>query len=255
MKHIMELRVLPWLPGRFKLPAIVHKTLLTVGIPESILSEKLNTVETQLPANMKLAYLPAFNAIRLRLTAKDANKTELEIALNAELEKIKTICAENLLTEGDVTPVQYMAAHLIKNKISISLAESCTGGFITNQFIQVPGISAVLNCGIVSYANAIKTQELGVPETIFTTVGAVSEECAKAMAEGCLKKFNTDVAISTTGIAGPGGATEEKPVGLVYIGVANKNKTIVKKMFFPGTRELFMQRVCNAAVDLLREVV
>lgn len=255
MKHIMEARVLPWLPTRFELPVIIHRTLLVVGVPESMLADQLSTVEDSLPPHMKLAYLPAYNSIRLRLTATGPEKNALEAEMQPHYEALKAGCGAHLMAEGDQQPVQAMAQILIKNGIRISLAESCTGGFITNQFIQVPGISAVLNCGIVSYANEIKIQELGVPADVIANHGAVSEECAKAMVEGCLRKFNTDVAISTTGIAGPGGATAEKPVGLVYIGVANKTQTIVKKMNFPGTREQFMQRVCNAATDLLRQVL
>ncbi len=255
MQHIMEKRVLPWLPKRFSLPVILHKTLVTVGIPESLLADKLTMVEDSLPENIKLAYLPAYSSIRLRITAKGNDKNALQIQLDIWYNKVMEICAENLIAEGDVTPVQAIAKLLMASKTSISLAESCTGGFITQQFVLNPGISAVLNGSIISYANEIKMQELGVPAEIFTTVGAVSEACAKAMVEGCLRKFGTDVAISTTGIAGPAGATDEKPVGLVYIGVANKEKTIVKKMHFPGNREQFMLRVCNAAADLLRQVM
>lgn len=255
MQHIIEKRVMPWLPTRFTLPHIIHKTLVTVGIPESLLAERLNDVEDAFPPHIKLAYLPAYNSVRLRITGKNDDRAALEKEIDDLYAQIRDLCADSLMAEGDVTPAQAIAKHLIENNVRISLAESCTGGFITNQLVQYPGISTVLKCGIVSYANEIKIQELGVPAEIFTTVGAVSEECAKAMVEGALKKFNTDVAISTTGIAGPSGATAEKPVGLIYIGVANKSKTIVKKFHLTGNRLQFMERACNCAMDLLREVL
>ncbi len=255
MKHIMQQHVLNWLPKRFTLPHIIHKTLVTVGVPESLLAERLIPVEDALPDYIKLAYLPAYNTIRLRITGKGNDREKLQQEIDKYYIQLRDLCAENLMAEGDIPVVQSVADKLIKNNIKISLAESCTGGFITNQLVQIPGISSVLNCGIVSYSNEIKMQELGVPAEIFTTVGAVSEECAKAMVEGCLKKFGTAIAISTTGIAGPGGATDEKPVGLIYIGVANKNKTVVKKFYLNGNRVQFMERACNSAMDLLREVL
>jgi PncC family amidohydrolase len=143
----------------------------------------------------------------------------------------------------------------LQNNTSISLAESCTGGYIANALIKQAGISAVMKGAIVSYSNEIKHLELGVPESVFTTEGAVSETCAKAMVEGILRKFDTDVAISTTGIAGPGGATDDKPVGLVFIGVANKQQTIVKRFVFNGNREQFMQRTCTAALHMLLQLL
>lgn len=255
MKHIMEKRVLPWLPSRFTLPKILHKTLLTSGIPESLLAEKLGSIEDNLPVFLKLAYLPAYSSIRLRLYGKLDDEKLLAKELDSWFDKIAEICGPNLISIGDSDIATAMGTLLIEKNISISIAESCTGGFITNQLIKVPGISSVMKGGIVSYSNEIKTQEFGVPPEIFTTVGAVSEACAQAMVEGMLKRFDTDVAISTTGIAGPGGATDEKPVGLIYIGVANKEKTIVKKFILQGNREQFMQRACIAALDLLRSVL
>ncbi|MCC7297142.1 MAG: competence/damage-inducible protein A [Bacteroidia bacterium] len=255
MKHIMEEHVLPYVQTQFKLPFIKHKTMLTSGIPESLLAHKLTDIEDALPPHIKLAYLPNFNSIRLRLTGKSNNQESLELEIDQWYDKIAEICGENLVAHGDADISTVIAEHLIKNNVSIALAESCTGGFITNQLIKHPGISSVMRGGLVSYSNEIKMQELGVSADILNTVGAVSEACAKAMVEGIRTKFNADIAISTTGIAGPGGATPEKPVGLIYIGIANREKTIVKQLFLHGNREQFMQRACTAALDLVRQLL
>lgn len=255
MMHILSTHVFNWLPTKYKLPAIVHKTLLTAGIPESLLSEKLRDVEDKLPDHFKLAYLPAFNSIRLRLTGIGENKVKVEQELLPLLETIKNICADNLIADRDTDMAGALAQKLLMSNTSISLAESCTGGYIANALIKQAGISAVMKGAIVSYSNEIKHRELGVPQEVFSTEGAVSETCAKAMVEGILRKFDTDVAISTTGIAGPGGATDDKPVGLVYIGVANKQQTIVKRFVFNGNREQFMQRTCTAALHMLLQLL
>lgn len=255
MKHIMEKHVLPWLPQRFKTDAIVHRTLLTSGIPESLLSHKLTSFEENLSANIKLAYLPAFNSIRLRLTAKNGTEAELKKAVDDQFELLKQACGEFVVALEDTDMAAAVAELLIASGHTISLAESCTGGYIANQLIRQPGISKVMKGALITYSNDVKHRELGVPEAVFTTVGAVSEECARAMAEGIRKKMDSDLAISTTGIAGPGGATDEKPVGLIYIGIATRNETIVKKFHLSGTRDMFMQRACSTALDLLRKYI
>lgn len=255
MKHIMEKRVLPWLPTRFVVPTIYHKTLLTSGIPESLLADRLTDFEDQLPDGLKLAYLPAFNSIRLRLTGNGPNKAEVIQMVDSAFSDLEARCGEFVVTSQDIPIASFIAQSLISSNKSIALAESCTGGFIANQLILEPGISAVMKGAMITYSNEIKHQELGVPLDIFTTVGAVSEECARAMVEGIRKKFDSDLAISTTGIAGPGGATPEKPVGLIYIGIATRNETIVKSFHLFGSREVFMQRACTAALDLLRNYI
>jgi nicotinamide-nucleotide amidase len=219
------------------------------------LADHLTGFEDQLPPELKLAYLPAFNSIRLRLTGKGEDKANIQTLVNGNFKELLRICGEFVVTDSDSLMASAVAQLLIKSGKTISLAESCTGGFIANQLILEPGISSVMKGAMITYSNEIKHQELGVPEAIFTTVGAVSEECARAMVEGVRKKFDTDVAISTTGIAGPGGATPEKPVGLIYIGIATRTQTLVKKLNLFGNREVFMQRACTAALDLLRKEI
>ncbi|MBS3913589.1 MAG: competence/damage-inducible protein A [Bacteroidetes bacterium] len=253
MKHILENEVFPKLSQWFPLPVIIHKTLLTSGIPESMLADILTDFENNLPEFVKLAYLPAYNSIRLRLTAEGNADVISENRIQELFDQLAELCGEFLVTKEDTTMPVFTGNLLIQKKLKIALAESCTGGYITNQLVRVPGISEVMLGGLVTYANEIKMRELGVPANIFQTVGAVSEACALAMVEGVKRKFDSDIAISTTGIAGPGGATDEKPVGLVYVGISTPERTFVKKFNFPGSRDLFMERVCNAALDLLRK--
>ena len=255
MVHIMENQVLPKLKQRFKTPHIIHYTAVTVGIPESLLSNRLEQFEKTLPTHIKLAYLPALNTVKLRLSGKSDNASLLMTEMNAFFDQMCEVCGDAVLAREDISPVKHIAELLIQHKIRIAMAESCTGGFIANQFVIQPGISKVFNGSIISYSNDVKQRELGVPANIFTTVGAVSEACARQMAEAALKKFGADISISTTGIAGPGGATDEKPVGLIYIGIATANGSMVKKYHLFGTREQFMQRAANCVMALLKEIL
>jgi len=255
MVHIMENRVFPRIKDRFKTPEILHCTAVTVGIPESLLSKQLEDFEKTLPPHIKLAYLPALNTVKLRLSGQSDDAALLKAEMTGYFDNLCEVCGEAIFVREDISPVKYIARQLIHNKIKISLAESCTGGFIANQLVTESGISKVFNGSIISYANEIKHRELGVPNEIFSTVGAVSEKCARYMCEAALKKFNADIAISTTGIAGPGGATDEKPVGLIYIGIATAKGSRVKKYHLFGTREQKMQRAANCAMMLVKDTL
>jgi nicotinamide-nucleotide amidase len=255
MMHIMENRVFPRLKNRFAMPQILHYTAVTVGVPESLLSKQLEDFEQTLPKHIKLAYLPALNTVKLRLSGQSDNSDQLHREMDLFFNKMCDICGKAIFVKEDISPIKHIARLLIQHKIKITLAESCTGGYIANQLIIEPGISKVFNGSIISYANEIKNQELHVPAEIFSTKGAVSEECAKYMCEAALKKFHADIAVSTTGIAGPGGATDEKPVGLIYIGIATANGSFVKKYHLFGTREQFMQRAANCAMMLVKDVL
>jgi nicotinamide-nucleotide amidase len=224
-------------------------------VPESLLSNRLEQFEKMLPTHIKLAYLPALNTVKLRLSGKSENAELLKTEMSVFFEKMCGVCEDAVLVREDVSPVKHIAELLIQHKVKIAMAESCTGGYIANQFVIQPGISKVFNGSIISYSNEIKHRELGVPAEIFSTVGAVSEACARQMAEAALKKFGADIAVSTTGIAGPGGATDEKPVGLIYIGIATSKGSMVKKFYLFGTREQFMQRAANCVMVLLKDVL
>ncbi len=255
MMHIMENRVFQRIKARFKTPEILHYTAVTVGIPESLLSKQLEEFEQSLPPHIKLAYLPALNTVKLRLSGQSDDGEILRAEVTGYFDRMCAICGDAILVKEDISPVKHIANLLIKHKIKITLAESCTGGYIANQLVVEPGISKVFNGSIISYANEIKHNELGVPEAVFNTEGAVSETCARYMCEAALNKFNADIAVSTTGIAGPGGATDEKPVGLIYIGIATAKGTSVKKFHLFGSREQFMQRAANCVMALLKDLL
>ncbi len=252
MMKILENEVIPRLQKRFITEKILHRTAMTVNIAESLLSKRLEDFENALPESIKLAYLPALNSVKLRLSCYSADDKNLQLRFDELFENMCSVAGEYLFAKEDIQPARYIASLLIENKLTFSLAESCTAGFIANQMMLQPGISAVMNGSLITYSNAVKHSELGVPMDIFTTEGAVSESCARFMVEGIQKKFNADLAISTTGIAGPGGATPEKPVGLIFIGVKYKDKpAVIKKFHLFGNREQFMQRACNCAMMMV----
>lgn len=251
--HLIETRVLPKLKATFILPVVEHRTLVTVQKAESLLSRELEDFESQLPENISLAYLPSFNTVKLRLSQRVNNDSELTI--DKYFFELQGTIKEDIFCLNDIDPALHLSKYLIANKITFSTAESCTGGWLAHRMMQAPGISAVYPGSIVAYSNELKSSELGVPIEIFEAFGAVSEECSLAMAEGIRKKFNVDLGISTTGIAGPGGGTTEKPVGLVFIAVSIKNQSMVKKFRMFGNREQIIQRSSNAALWMVKQVL
>lgn len=252
MIGIMEKQVIPRIASRFNTRKILHRTALTINIPESMLSLKLEQFEASLPPHIKLAYLPSLNSVKLRLSCYDAESEDIVQDFNDYFNRMCSIADEYIFVRDDVDPARYMAQLLIRRNLRFSLAESCTAGFIANRMMMEPGVSSVMHGSIITYSNEIKHKELGVDNAVFSTVGAVSEECARQMADGVQQKFGSDIAISTTGIAGPGGATPEKAVGLIYIAVKIGNQPArVDKFQLFGNREQFMQRACNCAMLML----
>lgn len=255
MKFIITKHVIPYLKANFDLPAIIHKTMVVVNVPESVLSNRLDTFENSLPAHIKLAYLPALNTLRLRLSGKLNDRKLLEEQMGHFWGILLNYIGKDLGAESDITMAEECAKILMAKKRTLSTAESCTGGSIAHTFTLTPGISSVYIGGIVSYHNDMKLKYLGVEQKTIQTQGVVSEEAVTQMLKGCLKKFDTDYAIATSGIAGPTGATETKPVGLVYIGVANKDKSIVKKWNFFGNRTQVIDRATNTAFSMLKKLI
>ena len=251
--HLIEKQVIPKLIQQFKLPMVEHRTLVTVQKAESLLSRDLESFEASLPENIGLAYLPSFNTVKLRLTQKVENINDLSIDHYFKL--LQQTIAEDVFCLEDIDPALHVSRYLIQNNISFSTAESCTGGWVAHRLMQAPGISAVYPGSIVAYSNEVKATELGVPSHIFEEEGAVSEACSLAMADGVRKKFGVDLGISTTGIAGPGGGTDKKPVGLVYIAVSYKENSMVKKFRLFGNREQIIQRSSNAALWMVKQIL
>lgn len=254
--HLTEERVIPKLKVKFPLPTVEHRTLVTLQKAESLLSRQLESFEASLPPHLSLAYLPSFNMVKLRLSqVQQGDAVASEGDIDLYFDRLQQAIPEDVFCLGDIDPALYLSNYLIKNQISFTTAESCTGGWVAHRLMQAPGISAVYPGSMVAYANEIKSAELGVDPEIIATHGAVSEACALAMASGVRRKFGVDLAIATTGVAGPGGGTKEKPVGFVYIAVSTQNGELCKSFRLFGNREQIIQRTSNAALWMVKQVL
>jgi nicotinamide-nucleotide amidase len=235
---------------------IYHKTIMTFGIPESVLAKMIEEWEDSLPEDMHLAYLPnQITGVRLRLSIYGGIRAEEEARIDAEIEKLKPILGNALYSEHDDTLQECIGRVLKKHGKTVSAAESCTGGTISALFTGMPGSSEFYLGSVTSYANSVKTEVLGVPAEIIACHGAVSSECVAAMAEGVRKLTGSDYSVATSGIAGPGGGTEEKPVGLVWIGVSSQKGTETLKLTFRGDRKRNIERFASSALDTLRKKI
>lgn len=231
---------------------IKSKTLRIFGIGESLMAKKANDI-IQNSTNPTVAPYAKDYEVTLRITAKDKNEEKCDSLIKDKCDEINCILGEYIYGEGDTSLDAVVAELLCIKKLSVSTAESCTGGMIAATLISYPGISDVFKEGAVTYSNESKINRLGVKEETLNKFGAVSEETAREMAEGMAREANTDIAISTTGIAGPGGGNEEKPVGLVYIGIFIKGKTIVQKFNLTGGRESVRRKATMNALNILRK--
>lgn len=251
MKHLMETQVLPRLKERFSFPHIYHVNLMTAGAGESVVASKLSAFEEQMPSNMKLAYLPNLGVVKLRLSAYgegDALANEVQI----QKEKIKEALGTLVYHEGEEPLEVFIGKQLAANKQTVSCAESCTGGYISHLFTSVAGSSAYFEGSVISYSYDVKEKVLGVKNDTLMTVGAVSEECVNEMLDGLLKLTGTTYGIAVSGIAGPGGATPDKPVGTVWIAVGSQDRKVAKRFTFFPSRTENIKVFSNAALNLLR---
>ncbi|RYZ99336.1 MAG: competence/damage-inducible protein A [Sphingobacteriaceae bacterium] len=251
MMYMMEEQVIPKLLSSLTLPVIIHKTILTVGEGESFLSERIADIEDALPAHIKLAYLPKLGQVRLRLTAYGTDRDLLQQQIDLHTAKLKERVSNVIAAEEDI-PLEKAVLNMMAEKgLTLSTAESCTGGHIAAQLTQHAGSSAVFLGGAVSYSNQLKESILGVSHDVLQQHGAVSEETVTAMAAGALKQFRSDYAIAVTGIAGPGGGTADKPVGTVWVAVVSAEKTFIKKFTFNGRRTQNIERTAISALNML----
>lgn len=261
MQGIMSDSVIPEIKKRFKLPFIYHKTILTQGIGESVLSEMISDWEDGLSEKeIGLAYLPSPGMVRLRLSSKGFNETELKNKIDDEAEKIKPIIGKYIYGYEEYGKEQpkieeIIGKLLLEKGLKLGLAESCTGGYISHLITSVAGSSAYFNGCIVPYHNEFKNSLLKVDSTVFEYYGAVSKECVVVMAQETLATLKSDVAIAVSGIAGPGGATEEKPVGTTWIAVAYDGEIITKKFVFGDNRQRNIQTTAITALNMLRKLI
>ena len=255
MKGLMESEVLPRLPEIFKLPVIIHQTLLTVGVGESIIAEKIQEWEENLPDNMKLAYLPHYGLVRLRITATGDDKNILEPALEKQFATLKDLVKEWMVIDEDMTIQQAIAKLLKERKQTAGTVESCTGGYLAHLLSRDPGSSSNYKGSIVSYDNQVKVDLLSVPQKTLDTVGAVSEETVLQMVKGGLAQLKSDYVLATSGIMGPDGGSEHKPVGLVWIAVGNKENIVAQKFNFKFDRSRNIEMTSIAALNMLRKFI
>lgn len=261
MKAMMTETLLPKIKAEFQLPSIYHKTVLTNGIGESALAERIEDWENKLGTEgLKLAYLPQPGMVRLRLSAFGEHLEDLKNKVDKHIQSLKVLIPEYIFgmeTFGEEPlSLQHIVLNLLhERKESLSIAESCTGGYLASLMTSVPGASQVFSGGLVPYSNEAKHKLLGIDKTLFETVGAVSKECVVALARNVREKFNSTYGIGISGIAGPGGGTEDKPVGLVWIAVADKNNVIPIQLQFGDIRQNNIVMSSNAALNLLRKFI
>ena len=255
MKGIMTDLVLPRLQTHFTMSAIVSRTLLTFGIGESFLAERIKDFEEALPPNIKLAYLPNYGMVRLRLTGTASEKAIIEPQVQAQFDALLQLLPDVLVTDKDEPMETVIARLLLAQNKTMATAESCTGGYIAHRITAHAGSSAYFKGSIVSYANEVKETLLSVPADYFTTVGAVSEEVVTAMVKGVLNGIKADYAIAVSGIMGPGGATPEKPVGMVWVAVGNKEKIQTQLFNFRFDRARNIEITAMNALNLLRKFI
>ena len=255
MATVMSEEVIPRLCAKFHTDAIVHRTFTVQNYPESVLAEKLESWEVALPSCIKLAYLPKPGLIRLRLTGRGQDRQEVETYLNVESAKLEAILGEDILDEED-TPIEILIGELLKKKkLTLSTAESCTGGSIAARLTSIARSSEYFNGGIVAYSNEVKMNLLHVSPETLETYGAVSEQTVTEMVKGAMKAMKTDCAVATSGIAGPGGGTPEKPVGTVWIAAGYKNEIRTYRQETNRGRAMNIERAGNNALLILRDLL
>ena len=255
MMYMMEEEVIPKIKTLFKLPVIIHKTILTAGEGESFLATRIADIEDSLPDHIKLAYLPKLGQVRLRLSGHGDNEVLLRSEVNEYVAKLVERIGNVVVAEEDVALEKAILDLMAQSNLTLSVAESCTGGYLSHLFTQHAGSSKVFFGGAVSYSNNLKENILGVSHDTLSRFGAVSEQTATEMVQGALTNFKSDYAIAITGIAGPDGGTEDKPVGTVWIAVASTQKSMVKKFTFGNKRMQNIERSATSALAMLNTLL
>ena len=255
MKGMMEDDVIPQLIKQFELPVIIHRTLLTAGVGESFLADLIQNFETALPPHIKLAYLPNYGMVRLRLSTSGFDKAVTEKEINAQFEQLQLLVQEYLVTNLDEPMEQVVGKLLVQKNQTMCTAESCTGGYIAHLLTSIPGSSAFYDGSVVSYSYGAKEDLLGVNHQTLLHKGAVSEEVVTEMAKGALQNIKSNYVIAVSGIMGPGGGLPEKPVGTAWVAVGNANKIVAQKLFFRFDRTKNIQLTAVTALNLLRKFI
>jgi nicotinamide-nucleotide amidase len=254
MKAMMDDFVLPFFEQHKTGLIIRHRTLKTTGIAESFLAEQIGDVHKIFSpdSGITLAFLPSSLGVRLRITAKTNSVEEADNKIRDVETALRNAIEKFIYATGDLELEDTICALLSKRKLTLAIAESCTGGLIADRITNVSGSSNYFERGMITYSNKSKIDELGVSSELINQHGAVSREVAEAMAFGIRTKSNTDIGISTTGIAGPAGGSPEKPIGLVWIGYSDNEKTFALQFNFGSGRRIIKERAAQAALELVR---
>jgi nicotinamide-nucleotide amidase len=256
MKWAMTHAIIPRLQSFFhSSDSIQHQSYWVKNYSESLLSMRLETFENELPEHIQLAYLPTSGLIRLRLTGKSANQEKLTREMSEQRIRLLTLLANDIVSEEDDALENILHQLLTNNGLTLSLAESCTGGKLASLFTAIPGSSRYFLGGVVSYSNEAKQNILGVNASAIEQQGAVSQPVVEQMALGAQRIFHSDCAIATSGIAGPDGGTPDKPVGTVWIAVVYQNQMRTQQFHFSQNRESNILRACNNGIQLLLEMI
>lgn len=255
MKGLMIAEVLPRLQKHFTMPFIAHRTMLTAGIGESFLADVIQEWEQQLPAHLKLAYLPNYGMVRLRITGSGNDKVRLEQELDEQFSKLKVLAKQWMVIDEDLPLNEVVGRRLKERGQTMATAESCTGGYIAHLITSIPGSSAYYKGSIVSYANEVKENLLSVSPATLAAAGAVSEETVRQMVQGALSSLHTDYALATSGVMGPDGGSAEKPVGMVWVAVGNREKIVTQQFNFRFDRMRNIELTANHSLNLLRKFI
>lgn len=255
MKYLMNEHVLPEFRKRFTSQVIIHKNIMTCGTPEARLAELLQDFESELPECIRLAYLPAFGIIKLRLTGTGTVRQEISAVINEQVEKLYKIIPDFIYGEDEESMEQAIGRLLSEKGKTLCTAESCTGGNIAHMITSVAGSSKYFMGSVVAYDNRIKTDLLGINIKLIEEEGAVSEKVVKAMAENSRKIFGTDYSVATSGIAGPDGGSEQKPVGTIWMAVASQSGIVTEKRTYGTERISNIKRFSLTALNLLRKQI
>ncbi|SDC36584.1 CinA family nicotinamide mononucleotide deamidase-related protein [Niabella drilacis] len=255
MKGLLIDEVIPRLLRHFKFPFIVHRTAFTAGMGESMVAERLPDFEAALPRHIKLAYLPSYGIVKLRLTGQGHKEQQLTDEVDLQFDQMTALLEDIIVSKKD-EPIEQVIGHLLlKQQKTMATAESCTGGNVAHWITRVPGSSAYYNGSIVSYSNIIKEALLQVPAGVLRAQGAVSSETVEAMVKGALQQLGADYAVATSGIAGPDGGTPQKPVGTIWIAAGSQDRIVTKLLQLRFDREQNIEITTMQALLLLRRMI
>ena len=255
MKTMITEHVIPRLMKKFRLPVVEHRIIRTIGIGESWLAEKIKPWQDSLPEHLKLAYLPSLGQVKIRLTSNGKDKELIHKEFDQQVTNLRRYADKYIYGFGEIDIEQVVGMLLQEQGLTLGTAESCTGGYLAHMITRVPGSSAYYKGSIISYANEVKQKALNINPTILSSHGAVSEETVSAMATGVCQQLGVDIGLATSGIAGPDGGTDEKPVGTIWIAVAFKDKVETRLLKLFKDRELNIKMTAISTLAMLWRIL